>query len=227
VFGYKNHISIDRRHGFIRRWNVTDAAAHAGAMLRAGLLDRSNTGLDGLGRQRLSLEGERGLHGNARLQEPGPPPQAEGACDGAAHPPRQRHPLGCSPAVEPVFAHMKGAMALSTRTVGIARAKAKTASPTSPTTSGVSSCTSGEPASPEPAHRADLTHSNRPGRVPFVSPETRSQALFAPIPALRSPFFEAFKCRAMRMNQSAREPRYRQSRGALLSIVRHVTLRDP
>ena len=27
AFGYKNHAAIDRRHGFIRGWSVTDAAA--------------------------------------------------------------------------------------------------------------------------------------------------------------------------------------------------------
>ncbi len=30
AFGYKNHISTDRRHGMIRKWTVTDAAAHDG-----------------------------------------------------------------------------------------------------------------------------------------------------------------------------------------------------
>ena len=39
-FGYKSHISIDRRHGIIRRAKVTDAAAHDGARLREGLIDR-------------------------------------------------------------------------------------------------------------------------------------------------------------------------------------------
>jgi transposase, IS5 family len=34
AFGYKNHASIDRRHGFIRGWNVTSAAAYDGAQLR-------------------------------------------------------------------------------------------------------------------------------------------------------------------------------------------------
>jgi Transposase DDE domain. len=38
VFGYKNHIDIDRRLGFIRRFVVTDAAAHDGHRLPA-LLD--------------------------------------------------------------------------------------------------------------------------------------------------------------------------------------------
>lgn len=33
-FGYKNHAAIDRRHGFIRGWNVTSASAYDGAQLR-------------------------------------------------------------------------------------------------------------------------------------------------------------------------------------------------
>lgn len=32
-FGYKSHINIDRRFGLIRRWTVTNAAAHDGARL--------------------------------------------------------------------------------------------------------------------------------------------------------------------------------------------------
>ncbi len=36
VFGYKNHASIDQRHGFIRGWTVTHAAAYDGAQLRNG-----------------------------------------------------------------------------------------------------------------------------------------------------------------------------------------------
>ena len=43
AFGYKNHASIDRRHGFIRGWNVTSASAWDGAQL-ANVLDRNNTG---------------------------------------------------------------------------------------------------------------------------------------------------------------------------------------
>ena len=39
----EGHASIDRRHGFIRRWDVTDASRHDGRMLRRGLLDRTNT----------------------------------------------------------------------------------------------------------------------------------------------------------------------------------------
>lgn len=43
AFGYKSHISIDRRHEFIRRQKVTDAATHDGARLRDVLIDPSNT----------------------------------------------------------------------------------------------------------------------------------------------------------------------------------------
>jgi IS5 family transposase len=43
LFGYQNHISIDRRFGFIRRWAAKDAAAYEGRRLRQGLLDSSNT----------------------------------------------------------------------------------------------------------------------------------------------------------------------------------------
>ena len=43
LFGYQNHVSIDRRFGFIRRWAATDAAAYEGRRLRQGLLDKTNT----------------------------------------------------------------------------------------------------------------------------------------------------------------------------------------
>jgi IS5 family transposase len=33
VFGYKNHVGIDRRHGFIRTFAITEAARHDGRQL--------------------------------------------------------------------------------------------------------------------------------------------------------------------------------------------------
>ena len=42
VFGYKNHLGIDRRHGFIRSFVVTNAATHDGRQL-GRLLDPDNT----------------------------------------------------------------------------------------------------------------------------------------------------------------------------------------
>jgi hypothetical protein len=42
VFGYRNHVSIDRAYGFVRRFAVTNAAAHDGARLPE-VLDKKNT----------------------------------------------------------------------------------------------------------------------------------------------------------------------------------------
>jgi transposase, IS5 family len=42
---YKDHIAIDRTHGFIRRFKVTDGARHDSAMLRE-VVTRDNTGSD-------------------------------------------------------------------------------------------------------------------------------------------------------------------------------------
>jgi len=41
-YGYKNHIGIDKRHGMIRTYEVTDAASHDGKHL-PDLLDEENT----------------------------------------------------------------------------------------------------------------------------------------------------------------------------------------
>tara|TARA_R110002124_G_scaffold274973_1_gene445111 strand:+ start:11309 stop:11551 length:243 start_codon:yes stop_codon:yes gene_type:complete len=43
VFGYRNHISIDRRSGFIRAAAVTSASHPDGRMLRQ-VIDRENMG---------------------------------------------------------------------------------------------------------------------------------------------------------------------------------------
>src|SRR5262249_54243840 len=44
-FGLLNHIGMDRRHRLIRRWTVSDAARHDGALLPE-LIDTSNTAGD-------------------------------------------------------------------------------------------------------------------------------------------------------------------------------------
>jgi hypothetical protein len=45
VFGYKNHVGIDRVFGFLRRYGITHAVAHDGGQLGA-VLDRDNTASD-------------------------------------------------------------------------------------------------------------------------------------------------------------------------------------
>ncbi|KQP60069.1 transposase [Methylobacterium sp. Leaf111] len=45
MFGYKTHVSIDRKHGFVRRFTVTSAAAHDKAQLD-NVPDPANTASD-------------------------------------------------------------------------------------------------------------------------------------------------------------------------------------
>jgi IS5 family transposase len=42
MFGYKNHVGVDREHGLLRRYTITHAAAYDGGQLSA-VLDRDNT----------------------------------------------------------------------------------------------------------------------------------------------------------------------------------------
>lgn len=85
--GYERHLSIDRRHGIIRRAKGTDAAAHDGA-------DRPEQhGLRRLGRQRLSLGRERAGPRRHRQPQPHPPPQAARQADVDTH----RAPMRRSP----------------------------------------------------------------------------------------------------------------------------------
>ncbi len=124
VFGYKNHIGTDRRHGFIRKWSVTDAARHDGREL-AGLLDRTNTGsrvwADTAYRSRKN-EGRiigAGLASQVHFRRA--PGQALPARHQRANAARSK----VRATVEHVFAEQKDRMGLFVRTIGIARARAK------------------------------------------------------------------------------------------------------
>jgi len=125
VFGYKSHASIDRRHGFIRRWDVTDAAAHDGRMLRRGLLDKSNTGptvwADSAYRSKANeaFMKRNGFKSQVHHRKPRGRSMASHIRRGNAT--RSKVRAG----IEHVFAHQKGPMALSIRTIGIVRAKVK------------------------------------------------------------------------------------------------------
>jgi transposase, IS5 family len=125
VFGYKSHASIDRRHGFIRKWDVTDASRHDGRMLRRGLLDQTNTGTtvwaDSAYRSQANetFMERHGFRSHVHHRKPKGRPMAEHIRSGNASRSSVRA------AIEHVFAHQKGPMALCIRTIGIARAKAK------------------------------------------------------------------------------------------------------
>lgn len=124
MFGYKNHLGIDRTHGFIRRFTVTHAARHDGGQL-AALLDpdnaasgvwadtayRSKANLRLLDRHRLVAQFQRAKPRG----RPMPPHIARGNATRAQVRARVEH----------VFAAQKHAMGLVIRTVGQLRAAAK------------------------------------------------------------------------------------------------------
>ena len=123
-FGYKNYISIDRRHGLIRGWTATHAAAHDGARLE-DVLDAGNTASDvwadtayRSAKNEAMLAG-RGLVSRIHRKKP----------QGRPMPERTRRANARKSAVrskvEHVFAHQKGLMAIIVRTIGLARAKVK------------------------------------------------------------------------------------------------------
>jgi transposase, IS5 family len=124
AFGYKNHITIDRRHGLIRTWTATDAARHDGAQLPA-LLSKANTASDVWADTAYrSKANERHLADNGlrsrihRKKPPGRPmPINVSRANGARSKVRA--------AVEHVFARQKGPMGLVVRTIGLARASVK------------------------------------------------------------------------------------------------------
>jgi IS5 family transposase len=125
TFGYQNHVSIDREHGLIRRWDATDAAAYEGARLREGLLDKTNTAsavwADTAYRSKANeafLE-RNGFVSRIHRKKPQGRPMPETARRANALKSKVRS------GVEHVFAVQKDKMDLFIRTVGIARARVK------------------------------------------------------------------------------------------------------
>ncbi len=123
-FGYQDHVSADRRHRLIRKWRVTDAAAHAGSRL-GELLDPANTAsevwADSAYRSKKNeelLEG-RGLVRRIHRKKPKDRPMP-------ARPARANARKSAVRAhVEHVFAEQKARMGLFVRTIGLARATTK------------------------------------------------------------------------------------------------------
>jgi hypothetical protein len=124
AFGYKNHASIDRRHGFIRGWTVTGASAYDGAQFRT-VLDKNNTGskvwADTAYRSKKNeawLE-RNGYVSDIHHKKPKGRPMSEATARANG---RRSKVRAC---VEHVFAHQKTRMGLVVRTIGIARTKTK------------------------------------------------------------------------------------------------------
>ncbi len=125
TFGYRNHISIDRGFGFIRKWLTTDAAAPEGRRLRDGLLDKSNTaGSVWADTAYRSVTNEafmanNGFVSRVHRKKPvnRPMPPATRRANNAKSRVRSR--------IEHVFAEQKNRMDLFIRTVGLPRASTK------------------------------------------------------------------------------------------------------
>ena len=125
VFGYKSHIGIDRKHGLIRTWTVTDASAYDGARLREGLVDRDNTAsqvwADTAYRSKTNEAFLVGCGKVSQIHHKKP--------KGRAMPRRTARSNARKSAVrakiEHVFAEQKHRMGLVVRTIGLARAQTK------------------------------------------------------------------------------------------------------
>ena len=124
MFGYQSHLSADRRHRLIRRWRVTDAAAHAGAQL-GNLLDPGNTASDVWGdsayrskKNEMMLKGRLLASRIHRKKPTGRPMPTRTARANARKSAVRAH-------VEHIFAEQKARMGLVVRTIGLARASTK------------------------------------------------------------------------------------------------------
>jgi len=125
VYGYQNHIAIDRRFGLIRKWEATDAAAHGGRLLREGLLDKTNTAAavwaDTAYRSQANeaFMAKNGFISRVHRKKPKGKPMPETMRQANAVKSKIRA------RVEHVFAAQKDRMDLFIRTVGLARARIK------------------------------------------------------------------------------------------------------
>jgi IS5 family transposase len=124
VFGYKSHISIDRRFGFIRGMAVTSASAADGRLLRQ-VVSMGNTSsevwADSAYRSKSNEQwlSDRMMTSRIHRRKPmGKPMPRATARANAAKSSIRAH-------VEHVFAHQKNRFGLFIRTIGLARAEAK------------------------------------------------------------------------------------------------------
>lgn len=124
TFGYEAHISIDRRHGVIRRRIVTDAAAHDGTRLLEGLIDPNNTASDVWADTAYRSEANEaflrsiGKVSRIHVKKPrGKPMSRRTAAANVTKSAVRAH-------VEHPFVVLKGPMRLVVRTIGEARAEA-------------------------------------------------------------------------------------------------------
>jgi IS5 family transposase len=124
VFGYKSHISIDRRFGFIRGASVTSAADADGRQLKH-VIDKQNTASDVWADTAYrSQKNEKWLEANMmKSQIHRRKPKGKPMPKATAHANAKKSSVRAK--VEHVFAHQKNRFGLFIRTIGLARAQAK------------------------------------------------------------------------------------------------------
>ena len=124
VFGYKSHIAIDRRYGFIRKSSVTSAAEADGGELRR-LVTTDNTSskvwADTAYRSKANEEwlASRMLTSCIHRRKPHGKPMSKATARANG---KKSSVRAC---IEHVFAHQKMRFGLFIRTIGLARAEAK------------------------------------------------------------------------------------------------------
>jgi IS5 family transposase len=124
IFGYKSHIAIDRRYGFIRQATVTSAAAPDGRQLKALVTTDNLSSEVWADSAYRSVRNEKWLAGRmmtSRIhrRKPAGKPMPKATAEANAKKSSVRA------AVEHVFAHQKMRYGLFIRTIGLARAEAK------------------------------------------------------------------------------------------------------
>jgi transposase, IS5 family len=124
VFGYKNHLSTDVTHGFIRKWAVTNAARHDGRQL-GELLHKANTA-SGVwadtayrSKRNEAIIARSGLYSKVHYRRAAGKPlnQVQSRANAVRSKVRSR--------IEHIFAHQKQRMGLFVRTLGMGRATLK------------------------------------------------------------------------------------------------------
>jgi IS5 family transposase len=124
VFGYKNHIATDVRHGFIRSFTVSHAAAHDGARLK-DLVRGDNTAsgvwADTAYRSKKNEAMLRKRHLLSKIHHKRGPGKDLSAIQAKANAARSK----VRSRIEHVFAAQKSRMGLAVQTIGLARATFK------------------------------------------------------------------------------------------------------
>ena len=124
VFGYKSHISIDRKYGFIRKATVTSATAPDGRHLKY-LVDKENRSskvwADSAYRSQANEKwlSKRIMNSQSHRRKPRGKPMLKHMAKSNARKSSIRA------VVEHVFARQKGGFGLFIRTIGLARAETK------------------------------------------------------------------------------------------------------